>query len=159
MNIPRDERTPAGTMAASLGFCLPRASMIPYPSASLAGTIYATSMPKIDKIDAAMDKIGELDVKAVNKVVGLLGTSEIFTNKFQGALREFPALVKEGSKALNLLSTPHRAAANRPGGPLYILWRPSAACAARSSRAEHGDRQRTRTSRRRQARRPGVPSG
>ena len=60
-------------------------------------------MPKIDKIDAAMDKIGELDVKAVNKVVGLLGTSEIFANEFQGALREFPALVKEGSKALNLL--------------------------------------------------------
>lgn len=78
--------------------------MIPYPSASLAGTIYATSMPKIDKIDAAMDKIGELDVEAVNTVVGLLGTSEIFTREFQEALRAFPALVKEGTKALKKLN-------------------------------------------------------
>jgi hypothetical protein len=91
-------------MAASLGFCLPRASMIPYPSASLAGTIYATSMPKIDKIDAAMDKIGELDVEAVNKVVGLLGTSEIFTPEFEKALLEFPDLVTEGTKALKKLN-------------------------------------------------------
>ena len=61
-------------------------------------------MPKIDKIDAAMDKIGELDVKAVNKVVGLLGTSEIFTDEFNEALKEFPALVKEGNTALKKLN-------------------------------------------------------
>lgn len=79
--------------------------MIPYPSASLAGTIYATSMPKIDKIDAAMDKIGELDVEAVNTVVGLLGTSEIFTPEFEKALLEFPdLLVTEGTKALKKLN-------------------------------------------------------
>ena len=56
------------------------------------------------KSPTSADRGRELDVEAVNKVVGLLGTSEIFTREFQEALRAFPALVKEGTKALKKLN-------------------------------------------------------